>query len=62
MAGGYDISPAFSGSGSSGASLNSPFQVTGGGRGSAAVKPGNVTTYLIVGALVVLALFIWRKI
>jgi len=61
MAGGYDISPAFSGSGSSGASLNSPFQVTGGGRGGAAIKPGNVTSYLIIGAFVLVALYIWRK-
>jgi LPXTG-motif cell wall-anchored protein len=71
---GYDIGVSFSGSSSAAASINSPFNVTGGGgsgltgsRGTpstAAVLTGNkVLPYLaIAGVLVLLALvFFWRR-
>jgi hypothetical protein len=58
---GYDIGVSLSGTSTSGASLNSPFSVNGGGRGSAAVKPGNVTVWLILGVVALAGLFFFSR-
>ena len=59
----YDIGLSGSSAATSGANLNSPFSVTGGGKGSAAVKPGNVTIWLIGGVVALAAIFFifWKR-